>query len=124
MGLLDLFRASENKRLKEENERLRMTLSPEQRELESILKRTTQLRNEENELEQKIKRATNKLDELQRSYSQKKAELIILDDELLMQSFGLYEPLYDFATSDEYKNKLKEIRAVSYTHLRAHETSV
>ena len=110
MGLLDLFRASENKRLKEENERLRMTLSPEQRELESILKRTTQLRNEENELEQKIKRATNKLDELQRSYSQKKAELIILDDELLMQSFGLYEPLYDFATSDEYKNKLKEIR--------------
>lgn len=97
MGLLDLFRASENKRLKEENERLRMTLSPEQRELESILKRTTQLRNEENELEQKIKRATNKLDELQRSYSQKKAELIILDDELLMQSFGLYEPLYDFA---------------------------
>lgn len=110
MGLLDLFRASENKRLKEENERLRMTLSPEQRELESILKRTTQLRNEENELEQKIKRATNKLDELQRSYSQKKAELIILDDELLIQSFGLYEPLYDFATSDEYKNKLKEIR--------------
>lgn len=110
MGLLDLFKASENKRLKEENERLRMTLSPEQRELESILKRTTELRNEENTLEQKIKKATNKLDELHQSYSQKKAELIVLDNELLMQSFGLYEPLYDFATSDEYKNKLKEIR--------------
>lgn len=110
MGLLDLFKASENKRLKEENERLRMTLSPEQRELESILKRTTELQNEENTLEQKIKKATNKLDELHQSYSQKKAELIVLDNELLMQSFGLYEPLYDFATSDEYKNKLKEIR--------------
>lgn len=110
MGLLDLFKSSENKRLKEENERLRSTLSPEQQDLESILKRTTELRNEENKLEQKIKKAVDKLDELQQSYSQKKAELIILDDELLMQSFGLYEPLYDFATSDEYKNKLKEIR--------------
>ncbi|MCM3096454.1 DUF4041 domain-containing protein [Priestia megaterium] len=37
-------------------------------------------------------------------------ELVILKDDLLMQSFGFYEPKYDFETSEAYQAKLDEIR--------------
>lgn len=39
-----------------------------------------------------------------------KNELIITEEELLLQSFGLYKPKYDFMNSEQYKNKLDEIR--------------
>lgn len=39
-----------------------------------------------------------------------KQDFIQLNDEILYQSFGLYEPLYDFATSAEYKSELENIR--------------
>ncbi|MDO6851074.1 DUF4041 domain-containing protein [Priestia megaterium] len=37
-------------------------------------------------------------------------ELVILKDDLLMQSFGFYEPKYDFETSEAYQAKLDEMR--------------
>lgn len=39
-----------------------------------------------------------------------KKNLICLKDEELYQSFSLYEPIYDFANSEQYKNKLESIR--------------
>lgn len=39
-----------------------------------------------------------------------KAELIEVNDALLMQSFGIYEPKYAFANSSQYKDALAEIR--------------
>ena len=37
-------------------------------------------------------------------------ELVITDDEILLQSFGLYKPKYDFMNSEQYKARLDEIR--------------
>ena len=37
-------------------------------------------------------------------------EIIELDDKKLFQEFGVYQPQYNFANSDIYKEKLKEIR--------------
>jgi hypothetical protein len=37
-------------------------------------------------------------------------ELVVTDDEILLQSFGLYKPKYDFINSEQYKAKLDEIR--------------
>lgn len=48
----------------------------------------------------------NKKEELKRLSE----ELIQTEDEVLLQSFGLYNPKYDFENSDEYMEKLKEIR--------------
>lgn len=48
--------------------------------------------------------------DLQQHISELKMELGPLNDELEIQSFGLYEPLYDFESSDVYKDKLDEIR--------------
>ena len=32
------------------------------------------------------------------------------DDDILVQDFGIYKPLFDFANSSKYKDKLTEIR--------------
>lgn len=37
-------------------------------------------------------------------------DIIELDDKVLFQDFGVYQPQYNFATLDEYKEKLNEIR--------------
>ena len=36
--------------------------------------------------------------------------MVELDDEVLLQSFALYKPTYNFATADEYKSALEEVR--------------
>ena len=33
-----------------------------------------------------------------------------MQDDVLVQEFGLYTPVYDFASSDEYKDRLLSIR--------------
>lgn len=38
-------------------------------------------------------------------------EYIELDEEILYQSYSLFKPMYDFSTSEEYKNRLDDIRA-------------
>lgn len=37
-------------------------------------------------------------------------DIIEVEDEVLLQSFGLYEPHYSFTSSDHYKTRLSEIR--------------
>lgn len=39
-----------------------------------------------------------------------KMDIIELDDKILFQDFGVYQPQYNFATLDEYKDKLDEIK--------------
>ena len=45
-------------------------------------------------------------------------EIIELDDRALFQNFGVYQPQYDFATLDEYKDKLEEIREQQKTMIK------
>lgn len=42
--------------------------------------------------------------------AEKKAQLVELDERILLQDFGLYSPVFDFATSDEYRDKLDTVR--------------
>lgn len=42
--------------------------------------------------------------------ARKRQELLQLNDELLYQSFGLYDPKYAFSTVDGYKDKLNSVR--------------
>lgn len=50
--------------------------------------------------------------EVNKKLEQAKSELIETNDEVLLQSFGLYEPKYAFENSEQYMEKLKQIRAV------------
>lgn len=51
----------------------------------------------------------NKLDS---EIAEKKQQIITFDDTILVQEFGLYSPRYDFISSDEYKEKLNQIRSL------------
>ena len=61
-------------------------------------------------LEECLLQGNTTLENLNTEIQLKKETLIILDEEILMQEFGLYKPNYDFATSEQYKDRLNEIR--------------
>ena len=42
----------------------------------------------------------------QKQIADKKKELICMEDEVLVQEFGLYTPQYDFASALDYKEEL------------------
>lgn len=50
------------------------------------------------------------IDELKKIKQSLQMDIIELDDKILFQDFGVYQPQYNFATLDEYKDKLDEIR--------------
>lgn len=89
---MSLFGFSEKKEI----ERLKAQLSPEQNQLDY--------------LNQKIKEARDELQSLQSQVKEAKKQIIETDEAALLQSFGIYTPHYSYTTSDEYKDKLKEIR--------------
>ncbi len=49
-------------------------------------------------------------DGLTESIKEKRNQIVELDESILLQDFGMYSPIYDFATSDEYKDRLDAIR--------------
>ena len=50
------------------------------------------------------------IDELKKIKQSLQMDIIELDDKILFQDFGVYQPQYNFATLDEYKEKLDAIR--------------
>ena len=53
---------------------------------------------------------TDNLKEIEEEISRKRQYLVVVNEEILMQDFGLYRHIYSFATSDWYKERLAEIR--------------
>lgn len=47
---------------------------------------------------------------LTESIKEKRKEIVELDEVILLQDFGMYSPIYDFATSEGYKDRLDAIR--------------
>ena len=82
---------------------LEAQLSPEQNN-------AINLRNQIQFMAQKVEQLRQQEMALTRSIHAKDIQLVQMDDEILYQSFGLYHPVYDFANSDVYKQKLAEIQ--------------
>lgn len=53
----------------------------------------------------------NEINNLNEAISNKKSEIVILDDEILYQTVGLYTPLYNACSSDDYKEMINTCRA-------------
>ncbi len=96
--------------LKAENERLKSVHTDEHERAININELLSNLQGREAELTEIIAHKEAEVRQLQDRVDERKEEIIILDDEILYQSFGLYTPLYDLASSEEYKEKLSEIR--------------
>ncbi len=128
MGFIDNFKG---KQYKQESEELKFKLKKAESELEQLKSTFTpdmydvvNLKEQKQKIEIDIENLNstinNKLTEIQ-SLAQnienlndviksKQSEIVVLDEEIEFQSFGLYQPKYDFLNSEIYKNKLKEIR--------------
>ena len=84
-----------------------------QENYEKLLKQTKDLETKINDLlcekdnlsdlEEELRKINSKIDVARR-------ELVETNDEILLQSFGLYEPKYDFENSEKYMERLKIIR--------------
>ncbi|EJT5940225.1 DUF4041 domain-containing protein [Clostridium perfringens] len=112
MGVLDLFKAKENNELKEEIKELKKLLNPEQQEIANLVKEIDKLKLEKDKISKEVDKLFSKKQELSNKIKLKKKDLILLDDEILMQEFGLYKPIYDFESSEKYKQAIDNLRVV------------
>lgn len=74
-----------------------------EREASRIERANKSAKAEREKTEKEIEQASDEVERLQE-------QLRPLEDELDMQSFGLYEPKYDFENSEQYKTELSAIR--------------
>lgn len=86
-------------------------LSPEMRKIIDLEKARQDKEEALRTLEDKISKTQSTYSSLSRKCQAKEKALLILDDEIEMESFSLYRPRYEFAHSEEYKEKLDSIRA-------------
>ena len=115
MGFLDIFSISE---IKKENEELNGKVQ----NMEKILEETKSLtiaeindyiakkEKEKKEINVEVIKYKSQLDGVIREISNKRKELVDVEDEIELQQFALYKPKYDFATSLQYKDELDKIR--------------
>lgn len=108
MKLQDIFNAS---RIKKENEKLnalihemgagdavvlKRKIEELSKEQEDILKNNARLRDEQKSLESEI--------------LEKKKQVLVVDEELMLEDFALYKPKFSFISSTEYKNRIDALR--------------
>lgn len=52
----------------------------------------------------------SEIEKLSTEIQSKKGEIVELDETILLQEFGMYSPIYDFANSEIYKDRLDAVR--------------
>ena len=100
----------------EKTKQLDESISARKQTLKAKEQKLAELNQETRELENRyritstLKQREEQLDNLNKIILEKQEELGILNDSIEMQDYGLYEPQYNFTKSEEYKEKLKEVR--------------
>lgn len=114
MSILDIFKIKEFKekiyRLENELKNLQEKITPELEEVVNLKSTLDNLNNQIKTKNEKIIELNNIINNLDKTISQKENEIVIIDEKILMQEFNIYEPRFDFCNSDEYKNKIDDIR--------------
>ena len=129
MGIGDIFKTGQFKNeieeLKRENARLQgelnhaqSLLTPEMQDaqklhrfIEELSSKKFSLENNIKDIEASISYRMSDIENLDLEIKKREKQIIDLDDEILVQDFGLYRPHYNFANALDYKDKLAEIRA-------------
>lgn len=89
-----------------EKEKIVIEYCNKKKEYDSLLSELESLKDDLSVANEKIE----KIKEMKKEIKSLKDELIETNDIVLLQSFGLYEPKYDFENSEQYMERLKEIR--------------
>lgn len=128
MGLFDSLFGSTKKNLPqtpdEELKRIRQEIISEREVLQKLKTEIAEIAENKSSLIQNFKNealsgARQEANDLKHKIIERRAELIELDEKILLQSFSLYQPTYNFASSAEYKEKLDEIRTRQKEMLQA-----
>ncbi|WEG72433.1 DUF4041 domain-containing protein [Vagococcus intermedius] len=124
MGIFDLFKVNEYKKeielLKNDlNEVKNKSLSVEQMTVielgEEILKQQTSIKEYEQKITNKqsiYSKIVSDISDKQDEIDNLKTKFVVLEDDLFMESFGLYTPKYNFASALGYKEKLTDVRSL------------
>jgi len=91
-------------------ESLQSQLTPEQRDIVSLQTQISELEQKKSGLSENINALTQRALSLNKDISDKQKEIIQLDEEILLQSFGLYKPNYEFTNAEKYRAELEKIR--------------
>ena len=122
MSLGDIFKAKENNQLKTRIAELEKLLTPEMQDSMQLQDRINQQQQILSTLQRScaeaaaeqealLQRANAELTSVKKQITQARSELVETEDEVLLQSFGLYTPRYSFSNSTGYKEALDKIRA-------------
>lgn len=95
----------------DENNKYKELLTPEMQDALAIKEYLNQLGDKKTTLEQKISVLQNSVDKLNSTIKAKQNSLVVLDEEITYQEFGLYKPQFDFASALDYKEALANIRS-------------
>lgn len=83
---------------------------------------------EQHDLEQQVQGFRVRLQaehaEVERKIAEKRRDLIEMDDEILLQSFGLYRPKYELQTSEAYKTRIDAIRVKQTTMVKSGRATI
>ena len=111
MSLFGRKEKEEIARLNAEMQNLREAMPSESHTLDDINREIAASREELEQVEKTLKLRQQELNDAAKELQQAKEQIVETNEEVLMQSFGLYTPRYSFMNSDEYKARLLEIRA-------------
>ena len=108
--------------LNTQNQNMSVLLTPEMQDAHKLQLLVDSLRTEENNLKESLEnlkketsqetaRKQSELEKIDKKIASKKKLLVDVEDEILVQDFGLYHPKFDFANALDYKEALADIRA-------------
>lgn len=117
MSFSDIFKG---KQYKAELEALQSQITPEMQDVIALRESIDTLRKEMAEKQENIQILTNTLSNLDSAVKMKKQQIVCLDDEIMVQEFGLYAPKYDFANALGYKEALSNNRARQKQLIKIH----
>ena len=100
----------ENVQLKQERDNYKNLIVDDNGQRRNIKNEINNLNEERKRIKLEIEKNEKKNNELIEEIEINRAKYIETNESVLLQSFDLYEPQYNFAKSDLYKEKLKEIR--------------
>lgn len=110
MALGDLFKAKENEQLKARVAELEAMMTPEMHDHLKLRELIASQHSALNTLQTQCTQAQTALTAIQTEIVQARSFLVETNEEVLMQSFGLYKPRYCFTSVTEYKTALDLIR--------------
>lgn len=105
MGLFDFLKKKELNQIKALEEKLKRFES-----LDNIEQERDNVLSQIHIYEETLTKLEQDYSTLKIEVANKREKIVELDDVILLQEFGMYQPLYDFASLDEYAQRLEDVR--------------